>query len=170
MTSRSPSLLTHPCSVHFVEPVPLPPSSFICFRSPFFSLVKLPWLPFLLFLSFLVPSSLLHPLLSPLLVYLSHTHPPPPSSRRPPPSPPILASRRPLAKVSAGHIKAHKSLVCGRTLNHQAEVVYKSDFKLVCDYPGTWRDTGVAERVRDKAAPAWPAEPREPLWDASPVS
>lgn len=126
--------------------------------------------PALLFLSFLLPSSLLHLLPSPLLVYLSHTRRPPPSSRLPLPSPPILASSRLLAKVSAGHIKAHKSLVCGRTLNHQAEVVYKSDFKLVCDYPGTWRDTGVAERVRDKAAAAMLAEPREPFWDAAPVS
>lgn len=66
-------------------------------------------------------------------------------------SPSIFGSSSLVAKVSVGHIKAHKSLVCTHTLNHQSEVVYKSDFKWVFDYPGTWRNTEVAKRMWVKA-------------------
>lgn len=130
------------CPFCRARPAPLPPLS-SSFVPPFFSLVKSPWM-----LASHVPSFLS----ASLLLYLP-----------PPPPPHILACSSPVAKVSVGHIKAHKSLVCGRALNHQSEVVYKSDFKLVCDYPGTWRDTEVAGRVRDKAAALQRGERRDAL-------
>jgi len=64
----------------------------------------------------------------------------------------IFSNSSPVAKVSVGHIKTHKSLVCRRALNHQSEVVCKSDFKWACDYLGTRGDAEVAKRVWDKAA------------------
>lgn len=118
-----PSLLTRPCSVHPAVDVPLPP----------FHPVSFP-----LFSAWLNRPRVSWPSL-PRYIFTSWSR--------------VRwegGSSLP-AKVSAGHIKAHKSLVCRRTLNHQSEVVCKSDFKWVCDYLGTWAHGEVAKRVWDKA-------------------